>query len=49
MTQNEQKHNFKNGSCLNCGIIEEYAEDEPCEKEETEWIFDQMRGTRDAK
>jgi hypothetical protein len=49
MTQNEQKHNFKDGSCLNCGIIEKYAEEEPCEKENTEWIFDQIRGTRDAE
>lgn len=49
MTQNDQQHKFKDGSCLNCGIIEKYAEDEPCEKEETEWIFEQMRGLRDVE
>jgi len=27
------KHKFKDGECLNCGIIEEYAEGEPCEEE----------------
>jgi len=44
----EIKHIFENGSCLNCGIIEQCA-DEPCEEEDTEWIFEQMRGTRGAE
>ena len=45
----ETKHKFENGSCLNCGVIEKYAEDDPCEAEDTEWIFEQMRGTRGAE
>jgi len=26
-------HKFKEGSCKHCGIMEEYLENEPCEKE----------------
>jgi len=26
-------HKFKNGLCTHCGIMEEYVENEPCEKE----------------
>jgi hypothetical protein len=46
MTKEEKQHEFKNGSCLNCGVLEEFAEGDPCEEENTEWIFEQMRGTR---
>jgi hypothetical protein len=28
------KHTFKDGECINCGIIEEYADGEPCEEED---------------
>ena len=28
------EHTFKNGKCLNCGIIEKYADGEPCEEED---------------
>jgi predicted nucleic-acid-binding Zn-ribbon protein len=27
-------HKFEDRSCKHCGIMEEYAEDEPCEKED---------------
>ena len=49
MKPTEQKHNFQDGGCINCGIIEKYAEDEPCEEEDTEWIFEQMQGLRDTE
>jgi hypothetical protein len=28
------KHTFKDGECINCGIIEEYTEWESCEEED---------------
>ena len=28
------EHTFKEGQCLNCGIMEEYADGESCEEED---------------